>query len=50
MHYQNNNLSKVVLRFDFDPILALQSSVQVDVKPEFSRRIEDMFPMLSGSQ
>lgn len=48
MHYQNNYLSKVVLRFDFDPILALQSSVQVEVKPEFSRRIEGTFPHVIG--
>ena len=48
MHYQNNNLSKVVLRFDFDPLLALQSNIQIDVKPEFSRRIEGIFPYVIG--
>jgi uncharacterized protein (TIGR04255 family) len=48
MHYQNNYLSKVVLRIDFDPILALQSNVQVDVRPEFSERIAGVFSHVIG--
>ena len=48
MPYQNNHLSKVALRFDFDPLAELQENVQVDVRPAFTARIEDIFPHVTG--
>lgn len=48
MPYTNNYLSKVALRFEFEPLTALQENVQVDVRPEFSGRIENIFSHVTG--
>jgi uncharacterized protein (TIGR04255 family) len=46
MHYQSNHLTKVVLRLDFDPLAILSQIVKNDVKPEFSARIAETFPIV----
>lgn len=48
MHYRKNFLTNVVLRLDFDAIAALRESVSIDVRPAFSARLAETFPVVSG--
>ena len=44
MHYQRTFLTKVILRFDFAEIPALRG----DMRPDFSGRIEDIYPVVAS--
>jgi uncharacterized protein (TIGR04255 family) len=48
VHYHHNHLALVVLRFDFEPIKALREILKIDVKPDFSAKISDIYPVVTG--
>lgn len=48
MHYRHNHLTKVVIRLDFGAVATLRQTVQLELKPEFSARIADPYPIVVG--
>jgi len=48
VHYQNNYLTNVILRLDFEPIQILRESIKVEAKPEFSARLAAVYPLVAG--